>query len=235
MSPIIPNEPGITFFGISRLIMAVLVSLGFTLAQLTPAAAQIAGFNSPSPSGSYLAGIEALDGLNTGEAASAFLDAAQTQWNNPAIIERAFVALVADGRVNDARGLAARMLELVPGHNLAALVLGTIALKERRYKSAINRLQSLGLGNFVDIAGFVVRAWAYVGQSDLAKAFDVLDEMKASGLEKFLIYHHALMADVAGDPRALDFAKRAYQADQYVRSEERRVGKECRSRLSAVP
>ncbi|VAW14409.1 TPR domain protein [hydrothermal vent metagenome] len=206
----------ITSFAISRLIMAVVVSLGFALGQMTPASAQIAGFSSPSPSGSYLAGIEALDGLNTSEAASAFLDAAQSQWDNPAIIERAFVALVADGRVDDAKGLATRMLELSPGHNLAALVLGTIALKEHRYKSAINRLQALGLGNFIDIAGYVVRAWAYVGQSDLNKAFDVLDEMKTSGLEKFLIYHRALMADVAGDPRALDFAKRAYQADQYV-------------------
>ncbi len=203
---------------ISRLIMAIVVFFGFTLAQAGAASAQIAGFSSPSPSGSYLAGLEALDGLNTSEAASAFLDAAQTQWNNPAVIERAFAALVADGRVDDAKGLARRMLELVPGHNLATLVLGTIALKERRYKSAINKLQTMGLGNFVDIAGYVVRAWAYVGQSNLDKAFAVLDEMKASGLEKFLIYHRALMADVAGDPRALDFAKRAYQADQYVPS-----------------
>ncbi len=201
---------------ISRLIMAIVVFLGFTLAQLAPASAQIAGFNSPSPSGSYLAGLEALDVLNTSEAASAFLDAAETQWSNPAVIERALVALVADGRVADAKGLARRMLELSPGHNLSALVLGTIALKEHRYKSAINRLQTLGLGNFVDIAGYVVRAWAYVGQSQLNAAFDVLDEMKASGLDKFLIYHRALMADVAGDPRALDFARRAYEADQYV-------------------
>jgi len=201
---------------ISRLIMTIVVFLGFTLAQLAPASAQIAGFSSPSPSGSYLAGLEALDGLNTSEAASAFLDASETQWNNPAVIERALVALVADGRVEDAKGLARRMLELAPGHNLAALVLGTIALKEHRYKSAINRLQTLGLGNFVDIAGYVVRAWAYVGQSQLDAAFAVLDKMKTSGLDKFLVYHRALMADVAGDPRALDFARRAYEADQYV-------------------
>jgi len=203
---------------ISRLTMAIMVFLSFTLAHMGAVSAQIAGFSSPSPSGSYLAGLEAMDSLSTSEAANAFLDAAQTQWDNPIVIERAFTALVADGRIEDARELARRMLELAPGHNLATLVLGTISLKERRYKSAINQLQTLGLGNFVDIAAYVLRAWAYVGQSQLPKAFAVLDEMKSSGLEKFMVYHRALMADVAGDPRALDFAKRAYEADPFVAS-----------------
>ncbi len=204
------------FTPISRLTIAIVVFLSFFLALPGVVSAQTAGYRLPSPSGSYLAGLEALDILSTSEAASAFMDAAQSQWDNPAVIERAFTALVADGRVDEAQGMARRMLELVPENNLARLVLGAIALKERRYKSAINRLQTLGLENFVDIAGYILRAWAYVGQSQLSAAFDVLDEMEANGLENFLLYHRALMADIAGDQRAIGYARRAYENDPFV-------------------
>lgn len=193
------------------LISAVLTFMGTGNAQTNRVV-----FRLPSPSGNYLAGQQAFDTLSTKEAAQAFLDATESQWDNPEVIERAFAALAADGRIGDAEDLARHMLELEPNHDLATLLLGTVSLKERRYTSSIKQLQSLGLENFIDIAGAIVQAWARVGQSDLDEAFGVLDELGDNGLESFLLFHQALMADFSGDPRATDYIAQAYQTDPFV-------------------
>ncbi len=173
-------------------------------------------FGPPSPSGSFLAGQEALSTLGTGMAAQAFLDATQTQWESPQIIERAFASLAAAGRIDEAESMARHMLELEPGNNLAKLLVATVALKERRYSSAIRQMETLGLDSFIDISGLLVEAWAYLGQSNLKAAFAVLERMEGNGLENFLIFHKALMADFVGDRRAIEFAKQAYEADPFI-------------------
>jgi Flp pilus assembly protein TadD len=201
-----------------RQLASILVLLSVMFLPLNAASAQSerSFFRLPSPSGSFLAGQEAFNALSTREAAQAFLDATDTQWDNSEVIQRAYAALIADGRIADGVVLAKRSLELDPGDNLAILVLGTVALKERRYSSAIKRLDALGLENFVDIAGAIVHAWALVGQDDLNGAFGVLDELGSNGLESFLIFHRALMADFAGGPTAIELAKTAYEADPFI-------------------
>lgn len=173
-------------------------------------------FQMPSPSGSFLAGQEALAELRTPEAARFLLDATTEEWDNPAVIERAFAALTADGRVEDAESLAKRLLELAPNHDLAQLVIGTVALKERRYTTVVKLLDGMGFDNFVGITAAVVKAWAEVGLGNLDAAFADLDELDGSGLESFLVFHRALMADVAGDERAIGLARQAYDADPLV-------------------
>ena len=53
----------------------------------------------PSATGSFLAGRQALDDLRTSEAVAFFGDAAAGDWENPTIIEQAFIANAADGRI----------------------------------------------------------------------------------------------------------------------------------------
>lgn len=142
-----------------RRLKIIIVSAFLTLSSLAApsALAQSDGFSfrPPSPSGSYLAGQEALDDLRTSDAASYLLDATQEEWENPAVIERAFAALAADGRIDEAEGMAQHMLELLPDHELAQLVIGTVALKERRYSSTISRFENFGVDNFVGITAIV--------------------------------------------------------------------------------
>ncbi len=196
----------------------LLACSAFTLVPMGTAFSQSdrSGFGLPSPSGSFLAGQEALNTLGTNMAAQAFLDATQTQWESPEIVERAFASLAAAGRIDEAESLARRMLELQPGNNLAKLLVATVALKERRYSSSIRQMETLGLDSFIDISGLLVEAWAYLGQSDLKAAFAILERMEGNGLENFLIFHKALMADFAGDQRAVELAKMAYEADPFI-------------------
>src|SRR5690606_25240678 len=118
----------------------------------------------PSISGSYMAGQQAIKDLRTDEAARFFNDAAQANWDDPILIERAFVALAADGQIGKAATTARRMLELDPANQLAALVVASEALKERRYGAVERQLQVVGEDTFSGITAGIMRAWALVGE-----------------------------------------------------------------------
>src|SRR5690606_15381218 len=67
------------------------------------------------------------------------------------------------------------------------------------------------------ITGALLRAWALIGDGRADDADVVLDELAQAGLEDFLVFHRALMAEVAGDNRtAIEFAAQAQQTDPYV-------------------
>ena len=191
----------------------------FILATVFPvvaAGSQNLSFQFSTPSGSFLAGQEAFEGLDTAIAADSLLLAALSQRENAGVIERSFAALIADGRITEAEVMAKNMLELAPNSGLAKLVLATIALKERRYSSVVNQLDNMGLADFVDISAVILRAWARVGQSRFDKAMGVLEELDGSGLSDFVVFHKALMADVAGDPSAIELARVSYENEPFL-------------------
>ncbi|CDP50123.1 TPR domain protein [Devosia sp. DBB001] len=170
-----------------------------------------------SATGSFLAGQQAMVDLRTADAARYFGQAAQVDWENPTVIERAFVAYAANGQIGDAANAARHLIELQPDNQLARLVIATEALKERRYGAAAEALQNLGSDNFAGITGDILRAWALVGDKKTAEANKLLDELSGQGLGDFLMFHRALMAEVTGDnTNALAYAKKAYENDPYV-------------------
>lgn len=170
-----------------------------------------------SATGNFLAGQQALTDLRTDQAATYLYNAAQLDWDNPALVERAFLALAADGQIDRAADVAKHLIELEPRSQLPYMVLATQALKERRYQAAIDRLEPLGTDNFTGITGAILRAWAYVGDNDFAESEKTLAPLAETGLEDFLVVHRALMADVAGkNDEAIALAKRAYEADPFV-------------------
>ncbi len=170
-----------------------------------------------SVAGSYLAGRQALADLRTSDAASYFRAAAEGDWDNPLLVERSFIASTADGRIADAARIAKHLLELSAPNDLASLVIGTQALKERRYGAAARALESLGGDSFAGITGGILRAWALIGDGKRAEADKVLSELGQGQLEDFLVFHRALMADVEGrTPEALEYARKAYEADPQV-------------------
>lgn len=193
----------------SRLVVALLVGLaavGGALAQSTMPLAI------PSATGSYLAGREALQDMNTQEAASYYLDAARSDWENLDIVTSAFEALLADGQVPRAVDVASHVLELDPTNGLAHIFLGTVALKERRYTSALNDFNAVQSNSFLGITAGILKGWAQVGKGDLGQAQKSLDAISRNGIEDFLRFHRALMADVAGKPKeALGLMRQAYE------------------------
>jgi Flp pilus assembly protein TadD len=173
--------------------------------------------NSLTVTGSYLAGQQALTDLSTQEAAQYFMDAARSDWQNPVLVGRAFLATAADGQIESAAATAKHLLELEPNNELARMVVATEALKERRYSASIDELSVLGTDSFTGITGSILKAWAYVGDNKAGEASTMLETMGKDGLEDFLVFHRALMADVSGDSKqAIELAKRAYEADPYV-------------------
>ena len=171
----------------------------------------------PSVTGAYLAGQQAINDLRTDEAARFFNDAAQANWDDPILIERAFVALAADGQIGKAATTARRMLELDPANQLAALVVASEALKERRYGAVERQLQVVGEDTFSGITAGIMRAWALVGEGKAAEAETLMNRLGGNGLGDFLVFHRALMAEAGGNmPLALRLAQQAFDAEPYV-------------------
>ncbi len=167
--------------------------------------------------GSYLAGREALADLRTEDAARYFNDAAIADWDNPILVERSFIAYAANGQIPDSARVARHLLELSAPNDLATLVIGAEALKDRRYAAAARDLADVGGDTYAGIAASVLRAWALTGDGKLDEANKLLDTVGQGGLEDFLVFHRALMAEVAGrSADALALGKRAYEADPYV-------------------
>ncbi|MBS3849323.1 tetratricopeptide repeat protein [Devosia sp. J2-20] len=170
-----------------------------------------------SVTGAYMAGQQALQDLRTDEAARYFYLAAQADWQNPVLVERAFIAFAADGQIGQAASTAKHLLELDPTNELAELVVATEALKERRYDAAERQLGAIGQDSFTGITASILRAWALVGGNRKSEADDMLDTLGESGLDDFLVFHRALMAEVAGETDlAIDLASQAFESEPYV-------------------
>jgi tetratricopeptide (TPR) repeat protein len=174
--------------GLAALCLAapVLAETGFL--DLTP----------PSASGNFLAGSEALAELRTPDAARFFADAAAEEWDNPLVLNRAFIAFAANGEIERAADTANRIIQIDSGSQLARLVVATEAIKQRRYEAALRVLDNLGADTFEGITGTILKAWALTGAGRADEANAELDQVD-DGLEEFLVFHRAMMAEVAGD------------------------------------
>jgi tetratricopeptide (TPR) repeat protein len=171
-----------------------------------------------SATGSYLSGQQAMSELRTPDAARFFHQAtAQEGWNNPLVLERAFVAFAANGEIEQSADTARHLLELEPDNQLAKLVLATEAVKQRRYAAAVRDLEKLGADSFEGITGAMLRAWALTGDGRVNEAFSALDKIAEGGLEEFIVFHRAIMADVAGNKDvAATLIAQARETDPYT-------------------
>jgi tetratricopeptide (TPR) repeat protein len=201
------------FLSVAALLASVF-ALGSAAALETTGYVPLASIN---VTGSYLAGRQALTDLRTTEAATYFNTAATEDWNNPIVVERSFIAYAADGQIDESARVARHLLELVAPNDLASLVIGAEALKAGRYAAAARELESAGGDTFAGITGGILRAWALIGDGKPDEADAALDEIAQGGLEDFLVFHRAVMADIAGDSaRAIELAKQAWESDPFV-------------------
>ena len=102
---------------------AALVTGGCTAGQSTEAAAVSEAPDSSTVLGSYLAGRFASDEQDYGSAADYFLLALSGDPQNPELLEDAIKALVGAGRVEEARAVAPRLIEVEPPPPRAPIVL----------------------------------------------------------------------------------------------------------------
>jgi tetratricopeptide (TPR) repeat protein len=168
-----------------------------------------------SPSGNYLAARVAGEEHDTVAAATFFREALRFDPRNPNLIERAFVAAVSNGSMQDAFGLADRLIAHDPNNNLANLALGIKAIKAKRFAAARAYFAKGGTGQQRDITATLLTAWTYAGNGDTRRALNLVDKLRGENFEVFRDYHAALIGDAANDPKeALKRMKAAYAADK---------------------
>lgn len=171
----------------------------------------------PSISGSYLAGRGAFEDRENDLAASYFLDALEADWGNIALLDRAFVSLVSAGRVEEAEMVAKQLLSIEPENELARIAVGVVALKERRYASALKSMEGMSKDSLFGITGNVIWSWALTEERGGQAGVENLEPISQPGFKNFLMFQSALMADLAGNAdQAKTLYEESYEADPFV-------------------
>ena len=168
-----------------------------------------------SLAGAYLAGALAVNMHDTAAAALYSQRLLQLDPRNSEIIERAFIAYLADGDMVQATRLAETMLARDPSNSLTQLVLGVRAFSNKSYEKARSLLKRGGRGRQADVTATLLYAWAQAGSGQYKQAIETVDRL--SGEDTFAVIrdlHAGLIADLGGlNAEAEKRYRAAYAAD----------------------
>ena len=170
-----------------------------------------------SVSGNYLSALVAGADRDTAAAAAYFREVLRSDPRNATLVERAFVASLANGDIDDALDLGRRLVKVDPKNGLAHLTLGIGQLKQGHWVAARREFALGGTGRERDVTATLLTAWAYAGQGDEQEALKAIDGLRDTGFGVFREYHAALIADMANDlPEAVKRFKAAYASDKTI-------------------
>jgi tetratricopeptide (TPR) repeat protein len=223
--------------GLAALLVGVaLVFGGGEAAAAKPGKDLLSVFVPHSFAGSYLAGRFANATRDIAAAADFFETATSIDATNPALVERTFQLLVADGRLKEALSLAEKLVRTDKGHPLARLVLGVDALKAGRWERARYQFARSQNRPLTDLTVAILTGWALAGKGDTDAALKAIDSV--SGLDWYGVFknfHGGLVAEAAG--RKAEANKRlsaAYAAEKRnLRIVEAQIGQLARSGKTA--
>jgi len=168
-----------------------------------------------SPAGNYLAALVAGAERDTVAAATFFREALRYDPRNPQLIERAFVAAISNGNMQDGFALADRLIARDPNNGLAHLALGIKAIKAKQYAAARAQLAKSGAGQERDVTATLLTAWTYAGTGETKRALDLVDRLKDENFSIFRDYHKGLIADIGNQvPDAAKWLAAAYASDK---------------------
>lgn len=158
--------------------------------------------------GSYLAGRFAVAEADATAAAQYFERALEADPNNPELLNRAFLAALADGR--DAEPLARRILVQQPDALLATLVVAAGEARGGRFDAVEARLRALPRQGAGQLLQPLLLAWAQAGRGHWDAALATLRPL-ADGprFRAAFALHAGLIADLADRPQE---AERWYNA-----------------------
>src|SRR6516162_6226005 len=168
-----------------------------------------------SPSGSYLAARHAGGQRDAAAAASYYRAALRGDPRNNELLGRTFLAVLANGEVDEGVKLAERVLQVDKNDRIARLVLGVRALKQKQYPVARRELAQSIRGPITDLAATLLSAWTMANPTEAKQATDSID--KLAGADWYAIFkelHAALILDVAGQKKeAAKRLERSYKLD----------------------
>jgi tetratricopeptide (TPR) repeat protein len=168
-----------------------------------------------STSGSYLAARHAGGERDAAAAASYYRAALRGDPRNNELLNRTFLAVLANGEVDEAVKLAERVLQVDKNDRIAHLVLGARALKLKQYPAARREFAQSIRGPITDLAATLLSAWTMASPTEAKSAADTID--KLTGADWYAIFkdlHAALILDLAGQKKeAAKRYERAYKLD----------------------
>src|SRR5205823_14864560 len=134
---------------------------------------------------------------------------------NNELLGRTFLAVLANGEIDEGVKLAERVLQVDKNDRIARLVLGVRAIKQKQYATARRELAQSIRGPITDLAATLLSAWTMANPAEAKQATDSID--KLSGADWYAIFkelHAALILDVAGQKKeAAKRYERAYKLD----------------------
>ena len=173
-------------------------------------------YSRTSVSGSFLAARHAGTERDAAAAANYYRSALRGDPRNNELLNRTFLAVLANGEVEEATRLAERIIQIDKNDRIARLVLGVRALKLKQYPAARQQLAQSVRGPITDLAATLLSAWTQASPGESKAAMDTID--KLSGPEWYNFFkglHGGMILEQTGQKR--DAAKRferAYQIDQ---------------------
>lgn len=189
-----------------------------------------------SQSGSYLAARHAGAQRDAAAAAVYYRAALKADPKNPELLERAFLALLANGDAEEATKLAERIVQNDRSHRIARLVLGVRGIKTKQYAAARQHLAQSVRGPIADLTATLLIAWALNGSNESRTAIETIDRL--AGPDWYAIFkdlHAGLILDLSGNrkeagkrlERAHKLDANALRAvDAYGRWASRNLGKD---------
>jgi tetratricopeptide (TPR) repeat protein len=174
-----------------------------------------ANLSRSSASGSYLAARHASVERDSDAAANYYRAALRNDPRNGELLNRAFVAVLSNGDVEEATALAQRILQIDKTDRNARLVLGVRALKQKQYAVARRELQQSVRGPITDLAATLLSAWTMATPQESKAATDMIDRL--AGADWYAIFkdlHSAMILDLANNKKeAARRFERAYKLD----------------------
>ena len=166
-------------------------------------------------SGNYLAAIVAGSKQDIAPAAQYYTEALKTDRRNGELLERGFLAHLADGNMPAAFRYAQTMVAIDGKAALPNLALAVRSMQLKQFDKAKGYL-ALAAGKYrnSDPTANLLTAWTEVGSGRVSKALALADTVNEAALVNVRNYLSGLMADVGGKKdEALKRLKSAYQAE----------------------
>ena len=152
--------------------------------------------------GAYLAGVTAFDQRDMKSAAELLTLALGNDIKNATLAQKTLVALMSDGRIDDAIKLAKQMRDIGVKSTLITLVLVQDQARAGHYDQALTLSRDLPDDRLMQVTAPMLRAWLAVGAKDKEAGLAELKPLAAiEGAAMLARMQGALIEDHAGDTK----------------------------------
>lgn len=195
--------------GVVRAVAIALAIYLFPLDMAGAATGDEASVENGSVFGQYLAGRFARSVGDTTSASRYYESVLQRDPDNSDILTRAFLLMLADGRVESATTLAHKIADVSQRSSLASQVLAVELIAKGDYASAAGILRKASRSRMNALIVPLMEAWTLVGSSQGEESFKTLEFLrKKKGYALFRSYHVALISDFLGQAEKAEAAYR---------------------------